>query len=377
MAVAYPKEAIKEFALRRLRLTPETLGKNRGDVPIVVSDVGGLQYGGHKIELLNRFQRFKEEWFDHWYENHVLMEGHVLRAALRIACADEYPYYFRATRSIARRREYQRCPSSLTRSHLCALKYMADHGPLSPAGFETQFGAERPELRRMANRLIYDLYNYGEVARLGRKNERPLFHAVEKLPLRFDMMRVSEKEAKEWLLLKCLSIYGPFSVKDIAHWVGWNITETKETIDTLSERKEIVKVLVEGSKDIYYMRTEDVSLLDSLRRDLSENSFVRVLFNDDALLLGFYRRLKDLFGYDWRYPQLSEGVVWRTAILCGRQIIGEAVVEMYAHSDSLRVKRMILRRHLVTPEILSDIEDQFIRHSEFQRKMLKMRPLTA
>jgi len=375
LALAYSKEAIKEFALRRLRLTPETLGKNRHDVPVVVSDVGGLQYGGHKIELLNRFQSFKEEWFDHWYRNHVLMEGHVLRAALRIVCADEYPYYFRATRSVARRRKYQRCPSSITGRHLLALKYISDHGPLSPAEFETQLGTEHPELKRMANTLIYDLYNHGEIARVGRKKERPSFHAMEKLPLKREMIRVREKEAREWLLLKCLSIYGPFSAKDIAHWVGWNISETNETIDTLSERKAIVKVLVEDSRDSCYLRARDVPLLDSLGKDIPENSFVRVLFNDDALLLGFYRRLESLFGYDWRYPQFSEGVAWRAAILCGRQIIGEAVIEMYAHSDSLRVKSMILRRHLVTPRILSDIKDQFIMHSEFQRKRLVMRHL--
>jgi len=55
------KEVVKEFVLQRLRLTPYTLGKSEDDFPLVVRAIGGLQYGGHKIELFNRFESFKSE----------------------------------------------------------------------------------------------------------------------------------------------------------------------------------------------------------------------------------------------------------------------------------------------------------------------------
>jgi hypothetical protein len=57
----YSKEEVKEFVIQRLHLTPKTLGKTRKDVPSIIRDVGGLQYGGHKIELFNRFDNFKSE----------------------------------------------------------------------------------------------------------------------------------------------------------------------------------------------------------------------------------------------------------------------------------------------------------------------------
>ena len=79
MVEIYSKEVVKEFALQRLRLTPFTLGKCKDDVPLVVRDIGGLQEGGHKIELFNRFEDFESEWFDYWYENYILIDGHVLR----------------------------------------------------------------------------------------------------------------------------------------------------------------------------------------------------------------------------------------------------------------------------------------------------------
>jgi len=63
----YSKEVVKEFVLQRLRLAPYALGRSKEDVPSVVRAIGGLQYGGHKIELFNRFGNFKPEWFDYWY----------------------------------------------------------------------------------------------------------------------------------------------------------------------------------------------------------------------------------------------------------------------------------------------------------------------
>jgi len=369
----YSKEVVKEFVLRRLRLTPDTMGKTREDVPDVVRAIGGLQYGGHKIELLNRFESFKPEWFDYWYENYTLIEGHVLRGALRIVNVDEYPYYFKATRSVARRRTaYHKCPSSLTNSHLIAFDFIEKHGPFTPSEFKERFCEKYPKFRNVAKRLLYDLYNYGKIARMGRKNQKPLYHAIEKLPYKLDMTQISEKEAKEWLFLKCLSTYGPFTLKDIAHWIGWNITETKETQKILLEKKEISIAKIKGFLIPHCVRVEDMPFLDTLRKSLPEHSFVRILFNDDALLLGYYRRLNEYFGYHWRYPQFAEGIVWRAAILYGRQMIGEAIVDMSVKSQFFKVRELILRKEFWTSEIFSKIENEFMKHAKFQNKTPKI-----
>ena len=372
MVDAYSREVAKEFALQRLRLTPHTLGKSREDVPSVVRATGGLQYGGHKTELFSRFEDFKSEWFDYWYENHVLIEGHVLRGALRIINADEYPYYFKATRSVARRRPYQKCPLSLSDNHINALNFISKYGPFTPSQFKELFGGTYAQLKGVAKKLLYDLYNYGKIARMGRRRQKPLYHAVEKLPYKLDMSQISEKEAKEWLFLKCLGVYGPFTVKDVAHWVGWNITEAKGILDALLEEKKVVGVNIEGVLDTNFVRVEDFSFLNSLRNNLPEHSFIRILFNDDALLLGYYKRLKDYFGYLWKYPQLSEGIVWRAAVLHGRQLIGEAIVDMYAKSRFFKVRRLTLRKEFAGSEMLSKIEDAFMRHAKFQNKTLEL-----
>jgi len=297
----------------------------------------------------------------------------VLRGALRIVNFDEYPYYFKATRSVARRRaSYHRCPFSLTDDHLAAFNFVDKYGPFTPSEFRKMFGSKHPQLKDIARKLLYELYNYGKIARMGRKSQKPLYHTIGKLPYKLDMSLINEREAKEWLFLKCLSIYGPFTLRDIAHWVGWNITETKEILEALLEEKKVTSVNVEDSRDTHFVHGEDLNLLNSLREDLPECSFVRILFNDDALLLGYYRKLKEYFGYDWKYPQLSEGIAWRAAILCGRRLIGEAIVDMHAKSRLFKVKRLILLREFATSEILSKIENEFMGHADFQNKTLEM-----
>ena len=372
MVETYSKEVVKEFTLQRLRLTPSTLGKSKGDVPLVVRAIGGLQHGGHRIELLNRFDNFKPEWFDYWYENYTLVEGHVLRGALRIVNVDEYPHYFWATRSVARRRTYHKCPLSLSDDHLIALDFIDRYGPLTPSEFKSMFGAEYPKLKDIARKLLYELYDYGKVARMGRKKQKPLYHAIGKLPYKLVMPQTNEKEAKEWLFLKCLSIYGPFALEDIAHWVGWNMTETKEILKALLGENRVVSVNVEDHEDAHFVRQEDLDLLNSLKDDLPKYSFIRILFNDDALLLGYYGKMKEYFGYHWKYPQLGEGTAWQAAILHGRQLIGEATVDMYAKSRLFKVRRLIVRREFANPERLSQIEDEFVRHADFQNKTLEM-----
>ena len=374
MVETYSKEAAKEFVLQRLRLTTNTLGKNRSDVPSVNSAIGGLQYGGHLVELFNRFESFKKEWFDHFYGNHLLIEGHVLRGALRIVNADEYPYYFKATRSVARRRAaYQKCPSQLADGHLEALELMKENGPLTSSEFAKRFHTRFDHSRIGMKKLLKGLYNYGKIARMGRKNRKPLYHAIEKLPYKLNMSMIDEKEAKEWLFLKCLSIYGPLTMKDVAHWVGWNMSETEEAMRALVGDAKIVRANVEGYHDAHFVRTEDTNVLDTLEDDLPENSSVRILFNDDALLLGYYKRLKKCFGYHWRYPQLSEGVVWLAAVLYGREIVGEAEVDMYARSPFFKIKRLLLRKDITTSKMVAKIEDEFRRHADFQDKTLEMK----
>ncbi|NIQ07864.1 MAG: winged helix DNA-binding domain-containing protein [Candidatus Korarchaeota archaeon] len=376
MIKCYSKETCKEFVLRRLHLTPNTLGKEKGDVPTIVSDIGGLQYGGHELELFSRFTNFHSSWYDYWFQNHTLIEGHVLRGALRIVTLDEYPSFFKATRSVARRRRYQACPTSLNVNHHLALTAIEHSGPVTPSEFKVELCKEHPDLEKSAKKLLYDLYNYGKVVRVGRRKNKPLYHVLDELPSELDLSQTSEKEAKRWLLRTCLSIYGPFTVKDIAHWVRWRITETRNILDDVLKTGKVTEVRVEEDQRRHFACTKDLDVLDSFTDKLPEYSFVRILFNDDALLLGYYKRLHAFFGYDWCYPQFSEGVSWRAGILYGRELIGEAIVDKSARSPTFEIKNLILRKAFSKAHILSKVKARCRKHAEYLNKRLKIRKIT-
>ncbi|MGD2201658.1 MAG: crosslink repair DNA glycosylase YcaQ family protein [Candidatus Bathyarchaeota archaeon] len=369
---SYTKETAKEFTLRRLHLTPDTLGEEERDVRPIIGDTGGLQYGGHNIELLNRFREYNPAWLEGLLEENRVMEGHVLRGALRMVTVEDYPHYFKATRVVARRRRYQNCPETLDDIHHEAQRYLIEHGPWTLSEFRDKFGEEHPELTPVARRLVTDLYNHGEVVRVGRRSNKPLFHATVRFPRDLEMDRVSEVDAMEWLFLRCLATYGPFTIREVAHWVGWNLTETRETARRLLDDGRVLKVDIEGDTQTNYLRSVDLPFLESLRGDLPDYSFIRVLYNDDSLLLGCYRRLSSYFGYAWSYPQLRRGDVLRPAVLKGRELIGEASVENLSKSDKYRVRRLTIREKFRDPETISLIEEEFTRHAEFHGKTLEM-----
>jgi uncharacterized protein YcaQ len=252
------------------------------------------------------------------------------------------------------------------------LNFIERQGPFTPSEFKKTFSEEHLQLADKAKMLLYDLYNYGKIARIGRRNNKPLYHSIKKLPYKLGMEQISEKEGQKWLFLKSLSIYGPFTVTDIAHWVGWTLTETREIANILLQEGKIASISVEDQRKNHYLRVEDLDLLNSLRNNLPEYSFVRILFNDDALLLGNYRRLKDFFGYDWKYPQFSEGIIWRAAILHGRQLIGEAIVDIHRKDRFFKIRKVLLRKEFANTKILCKIEREFDRHAIFQNKTLQI-----
>jgi len=361
-------EVAREFALRRLHLTPETRGRSAEDVSRIVSDIGGLQHGGHLVELYNRIEGFETEWFNHQMRIHSLIDGHVLRRALRIVPVEEYPLYFWATRSIARKKAASySCPSALDDSHRRILALIEEHGPISPAAFRDLCAERYPNLRSSCTRLFYELYNYGRVARLCWRKGKPLFDLVERLPFDLNMEGVSEDEARRWLFLKCLSIYGPFSAYDIAHWVGWTISETRGILDDLKESKEVVEVGVEGRRRPQYIRAVDEDFLGSLIDNLPEYDFIRILLNDDALLLGYYKRLESSFQHPWRYPQFSEGKVWQPAILHGRELAGEMGLDLRVKTPKVKVLELILRKDRAD-DVLPLLQGELERFSGFHGK---------
>jgi uncharacterized protein YcaQ len=371
---SFSKEKVKQFILERLHLFPKKRGKGKNDILFIVRDIGGLQDGWHFYEMLARMKTFQREWLLDLIKEGKLIYGHVLRKALRIVPADEYALFFKATRSIMRKKAaYYRCPEKLTNLHKKALAFIEKHQPIAPSEFSKLFSDIYPEHKKEARRLFYELYNFGEIIRVGLREGRPRYGLTEAFLPEMNIKQVSEEDAREWLASKCLKIYGPFCAHDIAHWVGWTVRETRNVLKSLHDKGEVTNIEVEGRTHQQWLLSEDLEYLDGIDPSYIEQDFVRILFNDDALLLGYYRRLEETFGFGWKYSMLSKGEYLRPAILFNKEIIGELTLKLYSGSSKLVAEKLVIRKKFANENVLEMVIKELERIADFAEKELDLR----
>ena len=372
--LSFSREEARKFVLERLHLTPEKLGEGKKDTLSIVRDIGGLQDGWHFYEMFARMKAFQRGWLIDLLQRGKLVYGHVLRKALRIVSADEYPFFFKATRSIMRKKAaYYACPERLTSSHRKALALIERHQPITPSGFSKVFSDAHPELKKEARRLFYELYNFGEIIRVGFRRGRPRYGLTRTFFSEMKIEEVPEEKAREWLASKCLKVYGPFCAHDIAHWVGWTVKETRNILNSLHEKGEVIKVEVEGRTHIQWLLSEDLESLSSIETSPEEPGLVRILFNDDALLLGYYKRLERTFGFRWIYPQLSKGEYLRPAILFSNEVIGELTLQLYSSSPKMIAEKLVIRKEFAEESVVEKVIKELERISIFAGKELDVR----
>jgi len=98
--------------------------------------------------------------------------------------------------------------------------------------------------------------------------------------LNLDML--DEEQAKEKLLLKYLSGYGPASIQDFAYWSGLMTSDARKTLENLASELEEVKI--EGVKGQLWMQKKDYKALMEI--DLDEKSPIHLLPKFDSFVLG-------------------------------------------------------------------------------------------
>jgi len=361
----------RRIVLVRQHLAPVSRGKSSRDIVRVIQDIGGLQHGWHLFELWNRFHQLRSQWFDEAYEAGLICEGHVLRTALRFVTCTDLPYYFQATRCVARRRStYGTYPKQVTPAHHQVLDLLRRLGPLPSTGVREAIAEINPNLAGTSIRLLYELYNRGDVMRYGRVNGKPVYGVTELRQPPMKLTSIPEGEAQEWLFLKGLEAYGPLSVRDVAHWAGWTVGIARKTLARLAAKELVLPGRLTVSDDPVWARAEDIDHLEDYAGRCDVEPFVCMLFNDDALLLGVYHRLASLFGYPWVYPQFSRGEFLRPAILVGTELAGELDLDLRAKSPTLVVKWLKLRRKYQSPTIRRLIRERLEELAAFTDKQL-------
>lgn len=293
-----------------------------------VRAIGGVQWGAEDLVLLARLTHFESEWVREAVERGELIEVHVLRGGLRIIPADECPFYFAGTREAIERVSDRRLhiAREITDDHRAVLKAVSKGGRMTLQDIvkETQI----PH----TNTLVNGLLGAGKLIRAGRKKNNVLFATLEEWLPNVCLETVSAHESRVWLAKKFLTIYGPSTASELAHWAGWSVTRGKEVMSYLEE---------EGITERFLDGEPQVMLSGTVFPPPEERPYVRLLHNDDEIHLSYSGRLKTLFGLQWEYKFSTTA-----AVLQNNKIIGTV---------KIRKKKKVLTVEADLPEVDEDL----------------------
>ena len=296
-------EMLSSLILAHQFLTPSTIKNGKPQMIDVIRSLGGVQWGAEDLVLLARLQHFESQWVREAVEKGELIEVHVLRGGLRIIPADEYPFYFAGTREVIERVSDRRLriAKELTHDHKTILKAVSGEGRMSVQDIvkETQV--------LHVDTLVNELLGAGKLIRAGRKKNKVLFATLEEWLPGVHLDTVSAHESRVWLAKKFLTMYGPSTASELAHWAGWSVTRGKEVLSHLEEG--ITEVFVDGEPR--------VMLSGTVFPPLEERPYVRLLHNDDEIHLACSGRCKSLFGFKWKYKFSTTAAVLQNNKIAG------------------------------------------------------------
>jgi uncharacterized protein YcaQ len=287
-------------------VTPSTSRRGRKDMVNLIRSVGGLQWGAEDLSLLSRLRHFESSWIRETVEKKELLEVHVLRGGLRIIPSEEYPSYFAGTREVMDRIADRRLIplKKMTDDHRRILGLLSREGRLPMK--EIQQKTNLPNARNVVNQLLID----GTLVRAGRKKTQVLIDTLENWLPGMVLEDTSVEESRLWMARKFLTVYGPSTEAELAHWAGWTLTSGRKVMAQLSEKGVVDKVALGDSSRFM--------LCDTEFPEKEDIPYLRILHNDDEIHLACSGRCGELFGFDWKYRFSTTA-----AILQSNRILGE------------------------------------------------------
>ena len=284
-------------------LTPSTEKKGKEAIIDVIRSIGGLQWGAEDVSLVARLSDYRAAWIKELIEERELIEVHVLRGGLRIIPADEYPLYFAGTREVIQRVSDRRLhiAHTITPDHAAILEVVHSDGLLTMK--EIKKKTHLPSTSFLVNGLL----GAGRLIRAGRKKNQVLFATLEDWLPGVDLDAVNEAASHHWLAKKYLTVYGPSTVSELAHWAGW----------TVSSSKHILEGMADDLEEIISNGTSRYMISGTTFPEKENRLYLRVLHNDDEIHLSCSGRCHTLFGYARGYHFSTTAAVLENNVIIG------------------------------------------------------------
>lgn len=301
----FPSKSVARLVLSQHHLTKETLGRNKENIVRIVGDVGGLHAQSLEspyLSLWNRMTSFDWEWLDHLLREKMLIAAHLMRVTLHIVPAKEFPMYFQATRDATRRFFRSRgllWPPKFTKTHQAILDFINEKGAATTLKIRRFLESKGLPSKNLHRIIHYELAGVGAILRSERRPSAPTqwkWSTAERMIDKSSSESITEEEAKEWLVQKCLEAFGPSSVEDVVSYTFYTKTETKRILESLVAKERVLRMNINNTSK-HWALSEDIDRLQEFEAEnypLRRLSLIHILPEFDPLTVGYRKRWKKL-----------------------------------------------------------------------------------
>jgi uncharacterized protein YcaQ len=312
--------------------------------------------------------------------------------AVVILPMEELPYWRLA---MARKRLEPRC-AEFSAAHADVVEQVyrsiAERGPLSARDFESKEIATAGQTKgsyrsaRTANQALYYLWLAGEIMTHSRKGLERVYDLRERIVPPEFAHEASVEEAEAFFELEALRAYGILSARSWRLAFAGNALRQVEKAEAAARLARLVKegkivqvAMQNDSKTEYFVRTEDVPLLEQLDQDMIPNEWrpLETSTTEESIFLApldivsARGRASSLFGFEylWEVYKPQEKRRWgyyTLPILYQDRLVARADLKLERQAKALVVKGFWLEHHaMITEAFVAALARAFKRFMRF------------
>lgn len=278
----------------------------KSDIEKVVSDVCGLHAQVSLtpyISLWNRVEGFERSMLDEaLYKHKTLVKTWCMRGTLHVIPSSDLPIYNRALKKMwfEQHGHLKDRPDWLSMEEIEYVLYPKILEALSDKPLKRkELTAKVCSLTKDKSKPYDKLFSAwggilketcyeGLTVHAQPYGVESCFARLDKWLPNLNLDILDEEEAKEKLLLKYLSGYGPASIQDFAYWSGLMISDARKTLENVASELEEVKI--EGIEGQFWIQKKDYKTL--MEMDLDEKPPIHLLPKFDSFVLGHKDRTR-------------------------------------------------------------------------------------
>lgn len=351
------KEELRKFLVVYQGLHGTKLFSGENGIKKFVSRVGCIQYDplnmvGRNADLVlqSRIDNYTPEMLESLlYEQRELIDG--WDKMMAIYSVKDWPYFHRVR--LRRKEEVERVlhhrNSDEAINYVDEVKeYIERNGATVPSKLE--LGRVESGVwghGKLSSAAMDYMWNSGILGIKEKKNTQKIYDLVEKLlPREILEMKEpfsSDDDFYKWYFKRRIGSIGIYWERNGEGWLGHFVSNKslrKGILNELLEEGEITLIEVEGLKETFYIKSEDIGLLNSIQGEGPKRvSFLAPLDN----LLWDRKLVKDIFDfqYSWEvYKPISKRQYgyYVLPVLYGDQLVARFEPEMHRGNEPLIIK---------------------------------------